>query len=147
MKALCNASDILRAVDYVSVIFFGIVIIIGLFIAARMNELFCVSVREGRVMVLRGRVPPSLVHDIIDIVKRQKIQHGTVRGIRSDGHARLVASGIDDGTTQRMRNVFGQHPLQKYRALPAAKTTRNIGQVLGVAWLAWVLAKASDYEA
>ncbi len=146
-KALCDASDILRAVDYVSVIFFGIVIILGLMVAARMNELFCISVRKGRVMVLRGRVPPSLVHDIVDIVKRQKVQHGTVRGIRSDGHARLVTRGIDDGTTQRMRNVFGQHPLQKYRSLPAAKTTRNIGQVLGVAWLAWVLAKASDYEA
>jgi hypothetical protein len=138
---------ILRAVDYVSVIFFGIVIIIGLMVAARMNELFCISVREGRVMVVRGRVPASLVHNIVDIVKRQKVDRGTIRGVRSDGHARLVTSGIDEGTTQRLRNVFGQHPLQKFRSLPAAKTTRNVGQLLGVAWLAWVFAKASDYEA
>ena len=133
--------------DYVSVIFFGILIIIGLFVASRMNELFCVSVRDGRVMVVRGRVPPSLVHDIVDIAKRQKLQRGTIRGVRTDGYARLVTSGIDEGTTQRLRNVFGQHSLQKLRSLPAAKTTRNIGQVLGVAWLAWVVAKASDYEA
>jgi hypothetical protein len=131
-------------VNYALLILLGAAIVIGLVVSSRMNELFCISVRNGRILVIRGRVPTVLLQNIADIVRRAALRGGTIRAERSDGHARLVTRGINEGTTQQLRNVFGQHPLQKYRSLPAAKTTRNIGQILGVAWLAWVLAKASD---
>jgi hypothetical protein len=131
-------------VNYVLLVVLGAAIVVGLVVSSRMNELFCISVRDGRILVMRGRVPTVLLQNIADIVRRAALRGGTIRAERSDAHARLVTRGIDEGTTQQLRNVFGQHPLQKYRALPEARSTRNIGQILGVAWLAWVLAKASD---
>ena len=104
----------------------------------RMNELFLVSVREGEVLVVRGRVPAALLHDIADVVRRARLRRGTIRAVRESGHSRLVTSGIDDGTTQRLRNTFGTHPIQRLQAAPVV-SQRNVGQLLGFAWLAWLL--------
>lgn len=104
----------------------------------RANEIFCISVKNGRLLVVRGAIPTSLLHGLADVVQRDRVEDATIRAVRADGHARLVASGVSDSTAQRLRNVFGAHPLQKLRAAPRSKT-RNLGQVLGVAWLAWML--------
>ena len=53
------------------------------------------------------------------------------------GH--LSCSGdIDEGREQRMRNAFMLYPATKLRQAPAVKEP-SLGQVLGVAWLAWLL--------
>jgi len=72
------------------------------------------------------------------VVRRERVDRATIRAMKGDGHARLVASGVSEGTAQRLRNVFGTHPIQKLRAASTPKV-RNVGQVLGVAWLAWML--------
>jgi hypothetical protein len=36
--------------------------------------------------------------------------------------------------------VLGFHPAARYRAAPIA-SERNLGQLLGVAWLAWLLVR------
>jgi hypothetical protein len=104
---------------------------------SRANEIFCVSVRQGRMLVVRGRVPVALLHDIEDVVRRARVQRATIRAVSTQSHARLVTSGLDEGTAQRLRNVFGHHPIQKLRAAPVPGQ-RNIGQLLGIAWLAWL---------
>lgn len=103
----------------------------------RTNELFCISVRDGRLLVVRGRVPIALMHDIEDVVRRARIQRATIRAVSTQSHARLVTSGLDEAVSQRLRNVFGYHPIQRLRAAPLPGQ-RNLGQLLGIAWLAWL---------
>ena len=108
----------------------------------RINEIFCVSIRDGRVLLVRGRIPPAVMDGFADVAKRQRVARATVRAIAGQGHARLSISGADDATAQRLRNVFGHHPVARLRCarLPS---TRNAGQILGIAWLAWLLTDRS----
>jgi hypothetical protein len=110
------------------------------FVYDRWREIFCVSIRDGRCLVVRGGIGGNLLEGIADVVRRGGVRRGTVRAVKGEHHARLVFAGIDDGTAQRLRNVFGHHPVQKLRAAPLA-TRRNVGQLLGIAWLAWLLAE------
>jgi len=121
------------------------IVAVVIFFAWRTAEIFCVSVRDGRALVIRGRVPPALLRAIREIVASQpEVTHGTIRAIRGEHGARLTASGaIDDGRLQRLRNAFGLFPTSKLRAAsPVARPT--LGQVLGIAWLAWLLDRGRD---
>ncbi len=113
-------------------------LVVGYFVLDRLGEIFCVSVRDGKCLVVRGRISGNLLEGLADVVARAGVKRGTVRAVKGEHHARLVFRGIDEGTGQRLRNVFGSHPVQKLRQAPIA-TKRNLGQVLGVAWLAWLL--------
>ncbi len=124
--------------EIASLVIVAVAVVVVLVVLGRANEIFCISVRGGKLLVIRGAVPTSLLHGIADVVQRDRVKDATVRAVKADGHARLIASGVSDGTAQRLRNVFGSHPLQKLRAAPGPKV-RNVGQVLGVAWLAWML--------
>lgn len=106
---------------------------------ARVNDLFCLSVRRGRVLVVRGRVPARFVGDVREVVARAGVRAATIRAVGGDAGARLEFSGdLDGATQQRLRNVFGTQPVSRLReAPPIADPT--LGQVLGVAWLAWWL--------
>jgi hypothetical protein len=116
----------------------GIGLVVGWLLLERAGEIFCVSVRDGRCLVVRGRIPGGLLEGIADVVARAHVERGTVRAVKGEHHARLVCRGMNEGTTQRLRNVFGTHPVQKLRSAPIA-TKRNLGQLLGVTWLAWLL--------
>jgi len=108
-----------------------------LWLSARANELFCVSARDGRLLVIRGRIPPSLLTAFADILRRARVPRATIRAWKSEGHARIEASGVDEGTAQMLRNAFGLHPIQRLKTAPLV-AHRNLGQILGVAWLAWL---------
>ncbi len=114
------------------------VVVVVVFVLSRANELFCLSVRDGEVIVVRGRVPPALFHGIEEVVRRARVQSGTIRAVKSDGASRLVVGGIDDNVAQRLRNTFGTHPVSRFRAAPLPDA-RNLGQWLGWSWLAWLL--------
>jgi len=116
----------------------GVAVLVGLLVLDRMGEIFCISVRDGRCLVVRGRIGGNLLEGLSDVVARAKIRRATIRAVKGEHHARLVFRGIDDGTAQRLRNVFGHHPVQKLRSAPLA-AKRNLGQMLGFAWLAWLL--------
>jgi hypothetical protein len=107
-------------------------------VISRGNELFFLSVRGGKVLLIRGRLPVALQHDLEDVITRARVQDASIRAVRSSGHARLVVSGVDEGTQQRLRNTLGVHPIQKLRNAPIA-TDRNMGQLMGLSWLAWML--------
>ena len=116
-----------------------------IYVAWRSAEIFCVSVRDGRALVIRGRVPPALLRAIREIVGAQpEVSRGTIRAVRGEHGARLTASGgIDESRLQRLRNAFGLFPTSKLRAAsPVSRPT--LGQVLGIAWLAWWLDRGRD---
>ncbi len=108
----------------------------------RANEVFVISVRDGRTLVMRGGLPLSLRHEIDDVVARARVSRATLRVVRSGGAARLIAEGVDPNVVQRLRNVLGTIPDHKLRATHAMPT-RNLGQLLGIPWLAWRLASNS----
>lgn len=120
-----------------------VIVPIAFLLWQRANEIFCVSVRDGRLLLVRGRIPAAVMHGFADVVKRQNVARGSIRAIGGQSHARLSISGMDEGTAQRLRNVFGHHPVQRLRGakLPEA---RNVGQLLGIAWLAWLFTKSSS---
>jgi uncharacterized protein DUF3634 len=112
------------------------VVLVFLFIVARGNELFLISIRNGQVLVVRGRVPPGYLTDVRAIVRG--VPHGEIRAVKDAGHARIVASGVDERVLQRLRNAFSVYPAARLRAAPPiARPT--LGQLLGIAWLAWLL--------
>jgi len=118
-------------------------VLFALWMLARANELFHVSARDGRVLLVRGRIPPSLLTAFGEILGRAGVRRATIRAVKESGGARLVASGVDGKTAQMLRNAFGVHPIQRLRTAPFA-AHRNLGQVLGFAWLAWLLLGAGD---
>jgi hypothetical protein len=110
-----------------------------LYWTSRANELFCLSVRDGRVLVVRGRIPGGLLSDIRDVVTKPVVSRATIRATKAQQGARLVVSGaIDEGREQRLRNIFRLYPLSNLRAAPIVAEP-TLGQVLGIAWLAWLL--------
>jgi hypothetical protein len=117
----------------------ALAIVVFLWWVARQAELFVVSIRAGQLIVVRGRVPGTLLADIRTIVTQPPVRHATVTATKREHGARLSFSGdLDDAQQQRLRNVFGLYPLSRLRqAPPLAKPT--LGQVLGIAWLAWWL--------
>lgn len=116
----------------------AVLIVVGLWWFTRVGELFAVSVRDGKVLVVRGRVPAGMLHEFAEAVARPKVRRGMIRGLSTESGGRLVFSGgIDEGRQQRMRNVFALYPASQLRSSPAiARPT--LGQLSGIAWLAWL---------
>ncbi len=105
----------------------------------RRSELFYLSIRNGRLLVVRGRVPTGLRQDLGEIVNSPVVHSGKIRVFRGVHGAELSCSGdIEDGPAQRMRNALQLYPMSKLRhALPVPRPT--LGQMIGIAWLAWML--------
>jgi hypothetical protein len=111
--------------------------------ATQAGELFCVSVRHGRLLLVRGRAPGGLLADLAEVVGRPPVERATIRAFRTPQGAQLVVSGsIDEGRAQRLRNVFGIYPMSRLRSAPVDHE-RTMGQVLGIAWLAWILDRSA----
>ena len=117
----------------------AVALVLGLWWLSRASEMFCVSVRNGRVLVVRGRVPPGLLGDIKDIVAKPAVSRATIRAVKHEEAARLLVSGnIDDGRAQRLKNCFRLYPIARLRSAPLIERP-TLGQLLGIAWLAWFL--------
>lgn len=121
----------------------AIVVLLILFALAvptllRANEVCAISVRDGRLLVLRGRAPVQLLADIREVVERAAVAWASIRIVKEGGAARLVAVGVDEPTAQRLRNVLGAYPYKMFARAPSAKR-RNLGQLLGIPSLAWRL--------
>ena len=99
----------------------GVVALIVYLWSQRGNELFCLSVRAGRVLIVRGRVAAGRCWiDSGEVVGGVPAVAGaTIRAVRGDHGARLLCSGgIDERRAQRLRNVFG---LYQDRAAPGRR--------------------------
>ena len=116
----------------------AVLAVIGLWWFTRMGELFYVSVRDGKCLVVRGRVPVSMLQEFREAVKKPAVKRGAIRAWRTESGGQLRCSGhIDEGREQRMRNTFMLYPMAKLRQAPAiAKPT--LGQLSGIAWIAWL---------
>jgi hypothetical protein len=107
--------------------------------ASRKNELFCVSVRGERVLVVRGRIPGGLLSEFREALRNRPPARATIRAVRGPGGCQLVFGGdLDEGRQQRLRNCFALYPASQLRAAPPIENA-SLGQLLGIVWLAWLL--------
>jgi len=121
------------------IVIFAVAIAAAVWWAGRATELFFISVRDGKVLVVRGRVPVSLLQDFAEAVKEPLVRRGSIKAWRAGDGGQLACGGdIDEGREQRMRNAFMLYPASKLRQAPAVKEP-TFGQIVGVAWLAWLL--------
>jgi len=120
-----------------------VVALVGLiWFIPRMGELFLISLRNADLLVVRGKAPIALLQDFADILTRHGVKNATIRAVRAQGGAQLVLRGVDEGTAQRLRNAFHLYPVSHLEAAPPLGE-RNLGQLLGVVWLAWLFAGSS----
>lgn len=112
-------------------------------VISRANELFCVSIRDGKCLVIRGAVPPKIWRELVTTARMAGIRSGTIRAVKQNGAARLVTTGIDPSVTQRLRNSIGSAGLNaiKLGTRKGGDASRNLGQLLGITWLAWMLTR------
>lgn len=116
----------------------ALVLLTFLWWARRQGELFVVSVRRGKLLTVRGRVPQGLLSDYRPLLRH--VKRGTILVRKSGSSGALSTHGIDANTAQRLRNLLGIRP---YAQLLGAAPIRNpsIGQRLGIGWLAWWCAR------
>ena len=69
----------------------GACVALGLWRLARESELFCLSVRGGRVNITRGRLPQRLFDDMSDVLRG--VSQARVRAVPEGGRARLLVRG------------------------------------------------------
>ncbi len=108
------------------------------------GELFYVSVRNGETLIIRGRIPSTMLHEFREAIREPTVRRGAIIARTDSTGAQLYCSGeIPKGREQRMRNTFMLHPLSKLRSAARRGEVgpRNLGQVLGIEWLAWQLHK------
>jgi hypothetical protein len=102
------------------------------------RTLFKLSIRNGEVLVVSGRVPVRFLQDVREVTADEKLTRGTVSAVARAHGAGLSFSGLPEGPQQRLRNAFRLYPVADVRhAPPIAKPT--LGQMLGITWLAWLL--------
>src|SRR5579864_6259163 len=94
----------------------GVLVLAFLWWARRSRELFLVSWRDGRALVVRGRVPGPLLGDFKDALARAQVTRATLVALKEDSGAQLFARGVDEWTEQRLRNIFRVYPLSNLRA-------------------------------
>ena len=82
----------------------------------RATSLFVLGVRDGRVELSSGQVPPRLLRDIEDVMRRSGAGRATLRVIAEGGRPRVVGTGLDPATLQRLRNVVGGWTVAQIRA-------------------------------
>ena len=104
----------------------------------RTNELFYLSVRGGRVLVVRGRIPVGLLQDFKDIMRG--VERASIRVELTSRGGRLTATGVSENVEQRLRNIFNLCPQSLLRGAPAFSNP-TLGQILGIASLAWLLSR------
>lgn len=94
-----------------------VLIILPLGVAiSRSTELFVLRVDRGRVLVIRGRLPGTLLRDLQDIFEHsQETGRVCVTVERRIAEIRVYGE-ISTTTHQQLRNVIGNVPIQRIRS-------------------------------
>jgi hypothetical protein len=76
---------------------------------SRLGELFVLDVNGTSATLVRGRLPPRLWADLLDVLRRQPVASARLRVTIENGRPMLrVARGdVPETTLQRLRNVLG----------------------------------------
>lgn len=96
----------------------GLVLAIAFTFLRHANELFVLRIDDGKVRVVRGRIPKRLLDGIADIAEKSRVSGVRVRVISEGGSPRLVPDELSPELAQRIRNVVGQFTVAEIRNAP-----------------------------
>jgi hypothetical protein len=83
----------------------------------RANELFALTARAGKLVLLRGRLAPVLFSEFAEIAERERLDGAEIRVLSESGVPRLVLRGAPNpALEQAFRNVLGRYPVSQIRA-------------------------------
>lgn len=119
--------------------------LLGVLVVMRAGEQFRLSFRDGKLLVVRGALPQGLLNDFAETLRRAGVRRATLVGRRAECGLRLTASGVSDWDLQRLRNQLGHHPYARL-SMSARSARRTIGTMLGITWLAWLMARPDDFS-
>jgi hypothetical protein len=86
-----------------------------LFAVSRARHLFALKIRKGKIVSVKGRIPPTVVGELADVFKGTSTS-GTLAASIERGRVRVDFSGtISDNVMQRARNVVGMFPLSRFQ--------------------------------
>lgn len=80
----------------------------------RALRLLVVELRAGRVVSARGRASAELMREIGDVAERGGAT-GRVELRLEGGRVAVRTTGLDEATTQRLRNVVGRFPTARLK--------------------------------
>lgn len=111
----------------------GVLLGVGYLLFLRSQELFRISIHDGKQTVTRGYVPVGLLNDFGAALRG--VTRGEVRAHKGQGGARISFAGaIDAGVAQRLRNIFGMYPVARLRA-PHIDKRQAVSDAFTLAWV------------
>lgn len=81
----------------------------------RSTELFKLKIHEGKVELIRGRIPHALFDDLEDVFKTTTL-NGELVVEAEGGRPRVRCKGFGGAVAQRSRNVVGRFQAAEIRA-------------------------------
>ena len=85
------------------------------YLAWRATIVFEIVVQSGSVTSARGRMPPEMLRDLVDVLRRARAT-GRVRGrLRSGAIGIEVTGDLSEEVAQRLRNVTGRFPAARIK--------------------------------
>ncbi len=119
------------------------IVLAGVILLSRANELFVLSFRNGEVRLVRGSVATGLRNDLADALRHMKVKRATIKVTKTPQGARLTASGIDEFGEQRLRNILQLFPAARLRSA-SAPTRNRLLRLFGFSALVWLLGSRDD---
>lgn len=119
------------------------VLVFGLLTAlSRAHELYCVSVRNGRSLVVRGRLPAD-VQDEVERLVASAPNEVVIRAFEREGQVSVDvtgATGPEAGRIQALLGSLGSEDLPP--RLPRDRSLRRVLGFIGLSW--WLEARDRD---
>lgn len=104
---------------------------IAYFLFSRNREIFVIRLSAGKLVRVRGKVPPGILTSFREVLNGEK--NGTIKAARTPNGAYLTTSGISSLVEQRMRNILGLYPASKLSAASVDKR-KAAHDVMTIAW-------------
>lgn len=92
-----------------------VALLVVLFLLRGSPELARLEVRDGEPRFVKGRLPPKLLEDMVDVLRRPPPTRATIRIVLDGGVPRVVATGVSEGQLQQLRNVAGAYSAAQFR--------------------------------
>jgi hypothetical protein len=93
----------------------GLVIIVVLLLLRGAPELARLEVRDGQANFVKGRLPPKLLEEFRDVLRRRAPSRATIRIVLDGGVPRVIATGVSEEQLQQLRNVAGAYSAAQFR--------------------------------
>jgi hypothetical protein len=79
-------------------------------------ELARLEVRDGQPRFVKGRLPPKLLEEFSDVLRRRAPSRATIRIILDGGVPRVTATGVSEEQLQQLRNLAGTYSAAQFRS-------------------------------